>query len=210
MVRRLALVGSIFFHLAVAHATTAAADVYRDLIKGTPAERGDAALEVLRKPERFARGTIRRAMVAMARDPRSTVMPHITKILEDAELDVATRGAAALALGVIGRDHPDIWPPGEGDPKVHRPLPLFAKKALEHCLDAGTTRTVRRACAEALGLARVDESLDELEAILDNPAEDAVLRVFAGRAVSRITGTLAVSAASLEALVTSVKSGKIP
>lgn len=167
---------------------TAEAQLYRDLVRGNDAARADAALEVLKKRDRHAQSVIRRAAFVASSVPRREHLIHLTHAVRDKALDASTRAAAALALGVIGRKRPRLWPPGKGAPEVHIPLPVFAKQALRGCTKRNNPIQLRRACVEAIGEATVDDSTGLLEAIVNDKREDAILRIAAGRSITRIAG----------------------
>lgn len=170
----------------------AGADPFRDLSQGDEDARSQAALEILRDADEHTESVVRRAAFVASQIPEAKHLPHLTHLVDRADLTNATRASAALALGIIGRDHPRLWPPGEGDPLVHRPLPVFTKRALMRGLDATVATPVRRACAEALGTAGVVAALDLLRALRDDASEDALLRIAAGRALTRLTGVPSV------------------
>ena len=172
----------------------ARADLYRDLVHGDDEARSEAALVILRDPHAQAAAVVRRALYTVTRIPQAKHLPHVTNIVKDETLSVSTRAAAALALGLIGRNHPKLWPPGAGEPPVHQPLPVFAQNALRSCVEPGNPKTLRRACAEALGTAKVPGALELLAPLVADAAEEPIVRLFAGRAVTRLTGVLAVSA----------------
>lgn len=186
--------------LLVLLAGGARADLYRELVKGDAAQRSEAALTYLREPHEHHRGILQRAIHVAAQAPLAQHLPHLAGIVADGTLDTPTRAAAALALGVIGRGHPTLWPPGHGDPGVHRPLPTFAKHALLDCAQQEGASMLRSACAEALGVAGVSDAVDVLAPIAASD-EDPVARVFAGRALTRLTGVFSIPAGAIADLL---------
>jgi HEAT repeat protein len=191
--------------LAVAFSTaTAHAGNFRDLVKGDDETRSKASLAIVLDYSTQAESIVRRALVVASEVPDPKHLTHIVKILRDPKLSDLTRQSAALTLGVIGRDFPDLWPPGNGDPAVHQPLAVFARAELIRCVGRALPTPVRRACAEAIGLARLPEGAELLRPIVDDDTEDPAVRIFSGRALSRITGEFAVSRASLAALLQQV------
>lgn len=184
--------GALWVLVLLALPLAARADPYVELSRGDDDVRSQAALEILRNTDENAESVVRRAIFVASRLPLAKDLPHLAKLVSRPDLENATRASAALALGLIGRDHPRLWPPGQGDPEVHRPLPVFAKNALLRCLDRPVATPVRRACAEALGTARVSETLDLLRALRNDHGEDALVRIAAGRSITRLTGVPSV------------------
>lgn len=174
------------------------ADRYRALTRGDDDERGRAALEIVEGYANESRSVVRRALGVIASDPRCPHLKPVTDIVSDDEADDATRSAAALALGVIARDFPCTFPANACAPP-HDPIPNWSRRALEDCAGQAPPM-VQRACTEALGFVpSSDVSL--LVRVRDDAAADAMARVFAGRALTRITGEPSVTSASLEQLV---------
>jgi hypothetical protein len=114
-------------------------------------------------------------------------------------MDDETRGAAALALGVIARDYPCTFPGHGMCPRPHDPIPQWSQKALHDCIEKSPA-LVARSCAEALGYVSTGD-LTALIAVRDDPKKDSLLRLFAGRALTRLTHTQQVTTGSLDALL---------
>ena len=152
-------------------------DIYRTLVKGTGEQRGAAALAVLQHRSRHARAVVQRAILAVAAEPFCAQLRPLTCTLADKTMDDETRGAAALALGVIARDFPCTFPSG-ACPLPHDPIPQWSQKALNDCLRLSPAM-VARSCAEALGYVSTADRAT-LSAIRDDTSNDSLLRLFAG------------------------------
>ncbi len=200
------LIGLSLLGLTVGRGS-ASADVFRDLVSGDEATRAAAALEVISAPHEHSRGVLRRAInvASLVPDPRH--LPKLTQLVKDGTLDSTTRAIAALAIGRIGSGRPGIWPPGQGNPAAHDPLPMFSKKALLRCVERDQPPMLRRACAEALGVGGVQEAANVLGPILADSTDDTAVRIFAARALTRLTGQAAVPADLLDHLSEIVQNG---
>ena len=177
---------------------SALGDLYRALTRGSETEQAQASLAILESRAQQSRGVVRRAIAVIAANPRCQHLHPLTDTLRDATMGDATRAAAALALGAIARDHPCTFP-GNACPPPHDPIPQWSKKALADCA-RNAPIAVQRACVEALGWVGSTEPAFLL-ALRDDPARDTLVRVFAGRALSRITGVPSVTQGSLDQLV---------
>lgn len=186
--RRLMLACALVGVCLVSSERPSLAGVYGDLVKGDDSTRSAAALTILKNLDSHAQSVIRRAILVASVLPDAKHLPPLSNIVMKDTLSAITRGSAALALGIIGHEHPELWPPGNGKPNVHRPLPVFAKKVLAECLDETEPITLRRMCAEAVGMAELYENMSALQQILNDEGEDDLLRIAAGRALTRITG----------------------
>jgi hypothetical protein len=175
-------------------------DIYAALVSDDVGRRAAAAQIVLTHRSNHARAVVQRAIEAVASAPVCSHLRALTDTLEDPALDEATRAAAALALGIIARDFPCLFPEGGSCPKPHDPIPAWSQRALRDCAGRKPTN-VARACVEALGYVSGTDT-DYLRALRDDPGKDAMLRVFAGRALTRLTKTRQVTRASLDKLIT--------
>lgn len=90
--------------------------------------------------------------------------------------------------------------PGHGCASPHSPLPRWAQNTLERCATEYPA-LIARACAEALGYSAATD-LALLRNLRDNENVDVLARIFAGRALTRLTGIPEVSADSLDRLGT--------
>ncbi|MBV8759304.1 MAG: hypothetical protein JO257_18600 [Deltaproteobacteria bacterium] len=181
---------------------TPPADLYRALVLGTEDQKGVAALAVLKNRSHQAQTVVARAITVIAAHPYCPQLHPLTDTLQDPAMDDITRASAALALGVIARDFPCTFPSGSC-PQPHDPIPQWSKKALRDCA-VSYPMMVRRGCVEALGYVHgTDESF--LATIRDSGTQDGLVRVFAGRALTRLTGTKQVSADSLQSVMADAK-----
>lgn len=172
-------------------ATTARADVFRDLVSAHEARSSTAALEILRSADEQAVAILHRAMAvaAIRLDPKS--LPHLTQILRSSRHGATTRAIAALTIARFAMRSPPAWPPGKGKPLVHQPLPVFAKMELYRCLaQRPGARKLRAACAEALGIAAIRDALARLQAVVDDASDDPLVRAAAARSVTRLTSVV--------------------
>lgn len=177
-------------------------DLYRALTLGTEDEKAGAAFVVLHNRHAHARTVISRAITAATQAPSCSHLRPLNDLLRDCSMDVSTRAGAALALGTIAQRHPCLFPKGHCA-TPHDPLPQWAQKTLAHC----TTKypiAVARACTEALGYLTLAE-VPLLTELRDNPGSDPVLRVFAGRALTRLTKTPQVTETSLDGVMSAAK-----
>ena len=175
-------------------------DLYLALTRGSADEKAAAALRIVQTRSDQSRSIVRRAIVVISGDPRCAHLRPLTDTLRDCVLDETTRAAAALALGEIAAHHPCTFPAGNCS-APHNPIPMWSKQALRSCaLSKKTPLMVRRACAEAMGFVPTS-NIAELTALRDDKSKDTMLRVFAGRAISRLTHAPAVTVESLDQLI---------
>jgi hypothetical protein len=177
-------------------------DIYRALVKATGEQRGTAALAVLRHRSGHASAVVQRAILAVTAEPFCSQLRPLTCTLTDPTMDDETRGAAALALGLIARDFPCTFPAG-ACPRPHDPIPQWSQKALNDCVRFSPAM-VARSCAEALGYVSTADRVT-LTAVRDDASKDSLLRLFAGRALTRLTQTQQVTVGSLDALMVDAK-----
>jgi hypothetical protein len=161
------------------------ADLFRALVAGDSVRRVWASVEILRSPGGHAPGVVHRAIEVAATLPRCHHLGPLAAIVEDGGLDVATRSAAATALGTIGRDAPCLFP-DDTCPPSHAPLPAFAHEAVRRCLSSDRPVALRRSCAEAVGVAALPKGLAMLQPILDDKDDDPLVRFHAARSCTRI------------------------
>jgi len=173
-------------------------DRYRGLSADDVGQRQAAALAVLLERDGQARAVTRRALAVAAAHPACALLRPVTETLRDCDTDVYTRAAAALALGAVARRRPCLFPGGTCR-SPHDPLPQWSQQTLRKC-SKSYPLYVARACVEALGFMTTAE-VDGLRQLRDDPNGDALIRVFAGRAMTRLTETSQVTSASLEELV---------
>jgi len=173
-------------------------DLYRALTHGSDVERASAALYILQNRATQSRAVLRRAIAVAAKKPFCSQLRPLTDVVEDVHLDDLTRSAAAASLGVIARDFPCTFPGGTC-PRPHDPIPSWAQHALGVCA-AGNVVVLARACVEALGYVKTAD-LNELIGIRENVQADTMLRIAAGRALSRLTKTKSVTPDLLDKLV---------
>lgn len=69
-----------------------------------------------------------------------------------------------------------------------------AKASLLECIRSERAANVRRACAEAVGVAGMADAVSVLEPLLAGPNKDAALVLFAARSLTRLTGVNRVTA----------------
>lgn len=176
------------------------ADRYRALTRGTADERAASAIGFLVGRTHEARALVRRAIAVAAATPTCRQLHPLTDVLEDCTMDETTRAAAAIALGTIARKSPCVFPAGTSCSGPNSPIPDWSHRTLLTCV-AKYPLQVARACAEALGyVSKSDVAF--LKTVRDTVANDAMLRISAGRALSHLTGTASVTPESLDKLVT--------
>lgn len=177
-------------------------DLYRALTHGSADERATAALYIVQNRTSSSRSLVRRAIAVIAQKPYCPHLRPLTDTLEDVHLDDLTRAAAAASLGMIARDFPCTFPGGTC-PRPHDPIPSWSQHALRTCA-RGKEVVVARACAEALGYVKTAD-INELVAIRDDVHADTMLRIAAGRSLSRLIKIKGVTADLLNKLVVDAK-----
>lgn len=208
-------------------------DSYRALALGPPGERSAAATRVLTRRGHQARSVVRKAIAASASAPVCGELRRLAETLLDPCMDDPTRSSAALALGRIARDFPCTFPADAAGhcPPEHDPIPSWSQTALLACAEQKAPEdlpwwfhshscsrprggydpvapvAVARACAEALGYVPTTD-LARLKALRDDVGKDTQLRIFAGRALSRLTRSREVTPDSLDRLVLDAESGE--
>lgn len=173
-------------------------DLYLKLTRGTEEIKAAAALAIMNTRSQHARAVVQRAIATVGTHPFCPQLKPLTDTLSDVTMDDATRASAALALGMIAKNHPCTFP-GGNCPGPHNPIPSWSQRALHDCA-AGTQAMVARACVEALGyVPSTDHTF--LVALRDDESQDPLVRVFAGRALTRLTQTPQVTKKSLGKLM---------
>ncbi len=182
-------------------------DLYRSLVTGSDAEQQAAAWWILRTADEQTASIVRRAITKTTEHPHCSHLRQLTQLIEDSAFDDSVRAHAALAVGVIGHNDPCLFPTG-ACPAPHNPLARFVSQSLIACglRDPPSQQqhdvpvAVAQACIEALGLAGIQEAVAALRGTRDSEVTNPMLRVSAGRALTRLTNEPSVTDASLNAL----------